>query len=200
MNKLFHIPSIYIKMNELGLLDQKNYLWIDDMEWMPIEKIVNYEYEEGESKYIIPFAHTPRYDKWVWIFNELNDKYAVGLCESSELNGVYYAKNTEDAIMRNIIEYLSSADFYKNIDNAFSYQKSEKEIEILIESWCKKLKGILCDKYIELIRSFGNLKLKECTHINGKWDAFLSYEERDELIDKYIKFEKINDEFPWFVL
>ena len=200
MNKSFHIPSIYLKMNEYGLLNKENYLWIDDMEWIPTEKILNYEYEEGENNSIIPFAHTARYDKWVWIFNEFNNDYMVGLCESAELNGKYYAKNTEDAIMRNIFEYLSSADFYNNKNEALSYQKSENELKTLINNWKNQLKGILHEEYIEIIDFFSNLSLKTYSHIHGEWDALLSYDERDELIEKYIKFDLINAEFPWIIL
>ena len=102
--------------------------------------------------------------------------------------------------MRNIIEYLSSADFYKNIDEAFPYQKSEDELRLLINSWGKQLTGILCERYINLINYFRGLSLKKYTHINGEWDALLSYEERDDLIEKYIKFDLINNEFPWFII
>lgn len=198
MKKAFKIPTIYLNMNNLGLLERYNYLWIDDMEWIPIDQISNYQYEEGEIDSLIPFAHTARYDNWVWIYNELNNNYAVGLCESSELYGVYYAQNTEDAIMRNIIEYLSSADFYRDSDSTLSYQKSENELKILINTWKDQLTGILCEQYIELINYFSNLKLKKYTHKQGEWDALLSYDERDNLIEKYIKFELINDEFPRF--
>lgn len=199
MIKNFKIPFIYMKMNDFGLLSKDNYLWLDDMEWISIDQIPNYKYEEDESNYIIPFAHTARFDKWVWVFDENNNDYMVGLCENSEMNGIYYSQNTEDAIIRNIIEYLSSADFYKNKANALSYQKSEIELKSLITNWKNQLSGILCDKYVDLINYFSCLSLKEFSHLHGEWYALLSYEERDELIEKYINFDKINQEFPWFI-
>lgn len=74
------------------------------MEWMPIDKIKQYEYDEGETKSIVPFAITGAGDKWVWVVNDENKEYCVGLCEGAESNGIYYAKNTEDAILKQIIE------------------------------------------------------------------------------------------------
>lgn len=192
----FDIPVIYKKMSAAGLLNSDTILWLDDMEWIPIERIQEYEYEEGESRFIIPFAHTARDDKWVWVKDD--DEYRVGLCENAEINGVYYANNTEDAIMRNIIEYLSSADFYRNKDEALSYQISEDELKKRINNWKNQLNSIICNKYIDLLESFGRLTLKKCKHENGDWDALLSYEERDDLLERYIKFDMINQEFPWF--
>lgn len=58
------IPGLYRKMDEYGLLKPETYLWLDDMEWLSIKQISEYEYEEGEIKDIVPFAHTARYDKW----------------------------------------------------------------------------------------------------------------------------------------
>ncbi|MCR5609158.1 MAG: hypothetical protein K6G26_08860 [Lachnospiraceae bacterium] len=191
----FRMPLIYKKMSKKGLLDQNTLLWLDEMEWIPIDKILDYDYEEGESRFIVPFAHTARYDKWVWIINDKNEEYKVGLCETIEDKGIYYAKNMEDAILRHIIEYLASADFYKNNLNATSYQKNETELKKIIYEWKNQLRGILCDEYVEMIESFEKLELKNCSHNQGDWDALLSYEERDELINKYLSFDLLDKEF-----
>ena len=198
MRRDFEIPLIYKKMGKSGLFNPETFLWMDDMKWIPLERISEYDYQDGESKSIVPFAHTARYDKWVWVLDEDNTDYKVGLCEEAEITGAYYAKNTEDAILRNIIEYLASADFYIDKNDSASYQISEDELKKRIYTWKNQLTGIICDEYMDLIDSFTCINLKSCTHVNGDWIALLSYEERDSLIDKYIRFEMLDQEFPWF--
>ncbi len=110
MNKPYKIPSIYQKMQENGYTSRENYLWLNEMRWMPIDEIFGYQHDEGENKSILPFAITGGGDKWVWIVDEENEEYKVGLCERGEFNGFYYAKNTEDAIIRQIIEFVLAAE------------------------------------------------------------------------------------------
>lgn len=121
------------------------------MEWIPLEKIREYEYEDGESRSVVPFAFTGGGDKWVWVTDDGENDYPVGLCEGAEVNGVYYARNTQDAILRQIIEFVSGSNFYVNAEEAKSYQFSEDE-------------------------------------------------ERDEMIRKHIVFDRLDEEFEWFIL
>ena len=69
IDKNYNIPLVYQKMNERGYTNAQNdlYLWLNEMEWIPINKIKEYEYDEGETKSIVPFAITGAGDKWVWI-------------------------------------------------------------------------------------------------------------------------------------
>lgn len=97
-------------MQENGYTSRENYLWLNEMRWMPIDEIFGYQHDEGENKSILPFAITGGGDKWVWIVDEENEEYKVGLCERGEFNGFYYAKNTEDAIIRQIIEFVLAAE------------------------------------------------------------------------------------------
>ena len=103
IDKNYNIPLVYQKMNERGYTNAQNnsYLWLNEMEWMPINKIEEYEYDEGETKSIVPFAITGAGDKWVWVVADNGEEYSVGLCERAETTGIYYAKNTEDAMKRN---------------------------------------------------------------------------------------------------
>ena len=201
IDKNYIIPSIYKKMNERGFTNPKNdsYLWLNEMEWMPIDKIKEYEYDESETKSIVPFAITGAGDKWVWIVNDEDEEYSVGLCESAEPNGTYYAKNTEDAILRQIIEYVSSSNFYLIKEEAESYQVNEDELKIQLEGWKNAFKGILNDEYIDIIDKLSELNLKHIKCQYGEWYALLTLEEQDELIDKYIKFDMIDEEFECYI-
>lgn len=195
------IPLIYRKMDERGYTNAQNnlYLWLNEMEWIPIDEIEKYEYEEGETKSIIPFAITGAGDKWVWVGTNEDEDYAVGLCERAESNGIYYAKNTEDAILRQIIEYVASSNFYLVEDNAESYQVSEAELKRQLNQWKNNFRGIINDEYIKVVDELSQLSLKYIKCQYGEWYALLTLEEQDELIDKYIKFDLFGKEFEWYI-
>lgn len=199
INKEYKIPSIYLEMDRRGFISPETFLWLNEMEWIPLNEIYNYEYEDDESKLIIPFAHTGAGDKWVWIVNDENKEYCVGLCENPEITGVYYAKNTEEAILRQIIEYVASSNFYMCKEDAELYQVSEEELKAQLVGWKNRFSGILNDRYIALIEELSQLSLKHIKCQFGEWDALLALEEQDELIEKYIRFDKMDDEFEWFV-
>lgn len=199
IDKNYIIPSVYQKMSDRGFFNIETYLWLNEMEWMPIDKIKEYEYDEGESKSIIPFAITGGGDKWVWVVDDENKEYYVGLCERAESNGIYYAKNTEDAILRQIIEYVASSNFYIHKEEAESYQVNEDELKMQLEGWKNRFKGILNNDYLNIIDKLKELNLQHIKCKYGEWDALLSLEEQDELIDKYIIFDKIDDEFEWYI-
>lgn len=201
IDKNFVFPLIFQKMSEKGYTNPKSdsYLWLNEMEWLPTDKIKEYEYDEGESRSVIPFAVTGGGDKWVWVASQNSgDDYAVGLCENAETCGVYYAKNTEDAILRQIIEYVSGSDFYIDKNEAESYQINEAELKSLLEKWKNGFKGIIKDEYISVIEKLSELNLKPIKSKYGEWYALLTLEEQDELIDKYIKFDLLGEEFEWY--
>lgn len=70
----------------------------------PYEEI-NYEYEEGITQEVLPFAFTGG-DKWVFIENGTTEPY-IRRYYHPEDAGEYCAKNLEDAILLNIIEFAS---------------------------------------------------------------------------------------------
>lgn len=200
-DRKIQIPLVYRKMDERGYTDAQSdsYAWLYEMEWSPIDKILEYEHEEGESESVIPFAHTGAGDKWVWVISDDGEEYAVGLCECAETTGIYYAKNTEDAILRQIIEYAASSDFYLDEEEAESYQISETELKVLLEKWKTIFRGIIRDEYINVIDMLCGLSLKHIECKYGEWYALLTPEEEAALIDRYIGFDLLDDEFEWFV-
>ncbi len=197
IDKNFNIPVLYQKMNERGYTNAQSdfYLWLNEMEWLPIDKIEAYEHYKGEKRSIVPFALTGAGDKWVWVVSDSGEEYPVGLCENAEPTGVYYAKNTEEAILRQIIEYAASSNFYLEREEAESYQISEAELKRQLENWGKSLRGIIKDEYIGVIDRLSKLGLKRVKCQYGEWCALLTLEEQDELIARYIKFDLLDEEF-----
>lgn len=201
IDKNFNIPLVYQRMSEKGYTNPRSdfYLWLNEMEWLPLDKIEEYEYDERESKSIVPFAVTGAGDKWVWVASDNGGEYPVGLCENAEPTGIYYAKNTEDAILRQIIEYAASSNFYLEREEAESYQISEIELKKQLEEWKIRLRGIIRDEYICVIDKLMKLSLKRVKCQYGEWCALLTLEEQDELIAEYIEFDLLDKEFEWYV-
>lgn len=192
-----NVPKLYKKMAELGYFNIKSgkYLWLSEMEWMEPYK---YEYDENESRNILPFAFSGRYDKWVFVDNGTDEPY-IGLCCVAETNGIYFAKNFEDAILRNIIEFVSSADFYVEAEKAKSWQKSENELKEILGNYYKALKGLLKEEYLEFIKQLFELKLKKMIDQYGEWYVLLDDQEEEAVINQYINFPLMDDEFEWYM-
>lgn len=198
MKQNHKFPVIYEKMNAKGLLDMnQSYVWLNEMEWMPIQDVKEYQYEEEELETFLPFAFTGGGDKWVWVLNTQKEEYPVGLCYHDAYEGVYYAKNTEDAIFRQIIEYVSDYNFYIHKDEAESYQISEAELKEYLQQWKESFQGILKEEYLVEIEKLSQLKLKYTESAYGKGYTLLSIKEQEALIDKYIKFDLLDEEFLW---
>lgn len=198
MKRNYKFPVIYEKMNEKGLLDMnRSYVWLNEMEWMPINEVKEYEYEEEELETFLPFAFTGGGDKWVWVLNTEKKEYPVGLCYHDAYEGVYYAKNTEDAIFRQMIEYVSDYNFYINEEEAESYQVSEEELKEQLQQWKESFQGIIKKEYLVEIDRLSQLKLKYIKSDYGEGYTLLSVEEQEAMIEKYIKFDLLEEEFPW---
>lgn len=198
MYKNSRIPLIYQKMHEKGYTSKDNYLWLNEMRWIPIDKILEYKPDEGENELMLPFAISGGGDKWVWIMGEESEDYKVGLCERGESYGIYYAKNTEEAIIRQIIEFVSDSNFYIDEAKAKTYQISEYELKQTLQRWKHSFTGILNEKYINIIDNLSKLSLKHIKSQYGEWDALLSLDERTEMLDMYIEFDLLDEEFEWY--
>ena len=103
------------------------------------------------------------------------------------------------AILRQIIEYVASSNFYLVEDEAESYQINEKELKTRSEKWKNNFSGIINAEQINIIEQLSELSLKHIKCQYGQWYALLTLEEQDELIDKYIKFDLLDEEFEWYI-
>lgn len=197
INKTYKIPLVYKIMDDSGFTNSNNnrYLWLNEMEWIPIRNQNEEKFGSKDIEFIIPFAFTGSGDRWVWIVNNYSVEYNVGLCETGEETGIYYAKNTEDAILKQIIEYVSDSNFYLEKQEAKTYQINEFELKKRLLNWSEKFRGILRKEYINVINELSELHIKKVESIYGKWYALLSIEERKQWLDKHIAFELAEQEF-----
>ncbi|MFG6369153.1 MAG: hypothetical protein K1W16_12150 [Lachnospiraceae bacterium] len=200
---MFHkknIPQLYRKMNELAYinLSSKQFVWMYDMEWMDYKEVINYKYEEGESRDILPFAFTGGGDKWVFVENSTNEPH-IGRCYGGEAEGEYCAKNLEDAIFRSIIEFVSSTCIAITEDGKmgtkFFYEEQVKDI---LKDYLKIYNNLLPKEYLAVIQYLTTLSFKKCSFANAQWYALLSIEERDTFIERYLMFDLMDNTFDWF--
>ncbi len=200
---MFHkknIPQLYRKMNELAYinLSSKQFVWMYDMEWMDYKEVINYKYEEGESRDILPFAFTGGGDKWVFVENSTKEPY-IGRCYGGEAEGEYCAKNLEDAIFRSIIEFVSSTCIAITEDGKmgtkFFYEEQVKDI---LKDYLKIYNNLLPKEYLAVIQYLTTLSFKKCSFANAQWYALLSIEERDTFIERYLMFDLMDNTFDWF--
>lgn len=198
INKNFKFPNIFIEFNKYGWLDSQNdsYLWLDDMEWLDMEEIYDYEYEKGEIRNIVPFAVTGSGDKWVWYIKE-NKIISVGVCYHDEVKGKFYAENLEAAIFRNILEYVSDSCFYINENEAESYQIGIDELRELLNNWINKLKKWLDISWINELEELKKLEFKHCHTDYGDYYALITPKEANDKIKKYLKFDLLDKTFKW---
>lgn len=194
-----NIPELYKKMYDLGYLswhgsDHSKYLSMDDMEWMEHEEVMNYRYEEGEMDIFLPFAFTGGGDKWVFVDNGSEEPF-IALCYHDTGDGEYYAKNFEDAILRNMIEYAANGDMVEESDLNFS--SYEKMLRTKFREYCTALEKLLRKEYLDIIVRLSELPLRRPENEQDTY-AFLSYDEANAIINQHLNFELLHQEFVWW--
>ncbi|MFG6376895.1 MAG: hypothetical protein K1W19_00980 [Lachnospiraceae bacterium] len=195
-----HIPDLYRKMNKLGYLDyfSKHYIWMYEMEWMPYKEVMNYKYEEDMTKEVLPFAFTSGGDLWAFIENGTSHPH-IGRYYHPEEDGEYCAKNFEDAILLDIIEFACSSSVLLNENGeAVSEIFSEQQIVCYLKEYYKVYQGLLCQEYLDIIEYLSNLHFKKCSFHSSHWLALLSDGEADVMINRYLNFPKMGQPVVWY--
>lgn len=200
-----HLPELYQNMHEMGYLTYpaENYVWMSEMEWMPYEEVINYEYEDGVTQEVLPFAFTGGGDPWVFIENGSYEPY-IGLYCHPEEEGEYYAENFEDAILKNIIEFAEHPAIW--LDEDGNPRDESENIEHKLESiheqlreYCKVYEHLLRGSYLDVIAHLATLPFQKCTfNGNGHWLALLSHEDAEALIKQHLDFKQMDKTFIWY--
>lgn len=213
------IPAVYREMEKRGFIDLNayhnffdygTYLVLHEVEWMQMDEIVHYEYGEGESQDIIPFAMNGAGDKWVWVTDKNN---YIGLCDHADLVGEFYARNMEEFILRQIVHYVTWSDFYideTDMDSTprsweseadwkrrLQFWESEADLKKRLRTLRIRLEGILQEEHLKVIDDLGQLHLKRLKLGKKEYCALLTEEEMEELEEQYLKFDLMGEEFEW---
>lgn len=203
MDKQDIIPKIFKEMDKLLYTDSKNinYMWLYDMEWITLNNILKYKYEPNENKNLIQFAHTGGGDKWCWYINNYiyNDDYPVVLCYHDDFEGEIYAKNTIDAIFRQIIDFVSNDNFYLSEESFFddTDRLSQDELNLCLEEWYNKLYNFFTSEQIKVIEYLMGKKLSNFETKFGTICSLIDDFETELIINKYLKFDDLGKTIKW---
>lgn len=198
----FNFPNMFLFMNDSGWLNSNelnNYLWIYDMEWISCEKIKCYNYED-EADNIIPFAYTGGGDKWAWcLMDDLS--LPIVFCPQDDDEAIFYAKDLQSAIFRQILQFASENNFYFLDSDKKSWQIDESTAKKYFIDWKTRLAKWFDDEWIKVLDSLIDSNLKYCEvnfpNHTDKYYAFLSQKEVKNLIDIYIKFNLSEETIIW---
>lgn len=195
-----HIPDLYKKLNQLGYLDfNRKFVWMPEMEWMPMEEVMNYKYDEDVTQEVLPFAFMGSGDPWVFIENGTSEPY-IGRYYHPELDGEYCARNFEDVILLNIIEFAESAGISLDKNGAIkTIFETEEEVIDQMREYRKVYDGLLRPEYLEVIDYLSTLHFKECSFGNDRWLALLNSDDTDALIEQHLHFDKRGEPFMWYL-
>lgn len=191
------IPEIYKLIDQKGYTksETNNYLWMYEMNWLPAEQIAKQPQEIVADTPLTRFAFTARNDSWCWKWTCCTAEPAVCLCEAVEDHGIYYAQNTADAIMRQIIEYCASANSALSSDNREEYQIFEYQLKEQLLAWQSALEYIIPKSHIDTITLLMNMPLKMQSSKYGNWYALLSQDQMNQLIKSCVGFPLIDKKF-----
>lgn len=203
-NSVFKFPRLFLNMHNLGWTSLgPDYVWLNDMEWYSLDEILKWEENKEShivnSQYIIPFAQTGGGDVWGWYIEDISNPIVV-LCYHDDIIGKVYAENLEGALFRHILEFVSDCNFYTL--SGKSYQMDCESAKRYISEWIDKFGQYFKPEWnseLEKILSLDLKYYKETRYpkVNFGYETFLTPEESEKLITKYLIFDKIDTEIIW---
>jgi len=136
---------------------------------------------------------------WSWYIEDINNPIIV-LCYHDDIVGEVYAENFESALFRHILEFVSESNFY--VSNGNTYQIDSDTAKKYISEWKNKFGQYFKPEWNDEIEKILSLDLKYYKEIrlpkaNYGYEVFLTPQESEQLINKYLKFDKINTEVIW---
>lgn len=182
--------NYYTKMYNIGYFNpnSKNYFWVNQMEWLSEND--KEKYSDITDENVVPIAKNSGGD--IWGIDNTNG-YIV-LCCHDEEKRIYYADNLKNAVFRAIIEYLSDNSFdTENLDD------DDEDTEVFARKYVDECINLFKDDFsaekISDLKSIAENKIEEYSYGGYTYKSFISVEEADKIIKKYIpNFEqKIQD-------
>lgn len=169
------MSNFYDTMVEKGYFVPKseNYFWVYDMEWLAKDKIESKRTDEN----ITPFAVTAGGDVWGFFEDKIVFCGYDGEC-------TYYADSLENAVFRAVLQYLSDFGF-----DPVNPDDEDEETEAFARKYINDVINVFGEVFsedmISELKRISLLPLKE----QGYGLNFISPEEADSIIKKYIGFE-----------
>lgn len=152
----FSLPAEYRQLESRGLLTLPGpahaseftapgtYLWLNDMEWYPLNKIANFEFEPDCLPGFVPFAFTGAGDFWCWQpeFTDGNGTRVV-CCYRDSYDARIYAPNFSSALFRQILEFCN-------------YDDHKDDARDFLRRWAVDLAPIFSARWQELLHKLAS--------------------------------------------
>ena len=210
MSQSIQLPRIYTNYESKGFFDVKTcrsrddfenkYIWFYDMEWMNKESILNYNYEEGEDRRVIPFARTGGGDLWGWYKDEKSsDNLPVVFCPKEDDEGIFYAPSFLGAIFRHILEFSSQNNFCCDCNGKeweMSLDLAHQHINRWLFAFSKDM-SISCEKEIQNLLS-KELRFYNDPESSDSYYVLLAPNEALSIIKECLNYNFLNKSFVWF--
>lgn len=162
---------------------------------MKVHFKIHYDYEEYESRSIVPFAVSGGGDKWAWYTEKQG--LPVVYCPHDDDEGLFYAENTEGAIFRQILEFASQNNFYHEVGR--SWEMSILDAKRHLKNWRTRFEKWFKKEWNDELDTLIDSDLKFYSHNTGGYYVLITPEEAKEKIEKYLHFDLLNKPFIWTI-
>ena len=134
----FRLPPLFREIWRLGFCSGDTFLIMPDMEWMPLQDIIDYRFEDYQLPGLVPFAFTAGGDLWCWqaVPDALAEPHVVECPHDCE-EGSVYAPDFQTAIYRHLLEAAAGQHIAE--------QDLLDEVE-LIRQCCDRFRSLLSQR------------------------------------------------------
>ena len=188
----FVIPDVYREMESRGWFNKAHYLWLHEAEWLPLDKIIHYEFADYHKLGFVPFAFNGAGDLWCWWPEATRDSATpVVCCPHDEEYGEFHAPNFLGFLYHQVLMYSVVGGF--DVDE-------EEEAREWLRIWHKSFVEFFPHSWSETIASIANKPLITHEFGRGLYSAgFIQESEYNELVKRHLAFPKLNEKFRWMI-
>lgn len=179
-----------------GVIDPESEksVWISGMEFFPKDKAdhyINDIYEDMVN--VIPFAKNSDGDIYGWLVEEGSQTGIVVLCDHDDGESTIYAQDISAAIFRRILEFCNEEEFSQEDDDDMI---SIDQLREYLSQYINAFAPYFDKSYISELEEMIKKPLKQVDDGCGyEYMALISEDELEEIIDRTIYFDRIDEEF-----
>jgi hypothetical protein len=199
----FTFPQEYRQMWERGWFDFKkgtvphsnpsdeSYLWMNEMEWMPLADILDFAFPSYCKPGFVPFAFTGGGSYWCWYPEHVtNDAVPIVHCPRDSKIAEFYAPHFLGAVYRQILDFASNLD---GEDESLARKHLKRWLDDLGPFFPMPWRSTLMMLLAAPCQSWevGKFKRKQL--------GLLPPESYRSIVQRDLTFEKLNEEFQWML-
>lgn len=164
------------------------YLWLNDMEWMPLADILSFEFPSYCEPPIrlIPFAFTAGGDHWCWSPQHATAGVTpVVACPRDDRTGEVYARDFVSGLYRQILDFASFG-----IDDVRIARRQ-------LGRWADDLGPYFRPEWRQMVVALRDAPIKSWRVGNSTARGFLLPEEHAAIVKRDLAFSRRDEQFNW---